>query len=288
VSETTAGARPETRGPLRRLLDVRGVGLPPPPVPYAEVDLATRDGVTLRGDLLLGPAGEGGGGPAVLLLHGFAAHRRKPAYVRAAARLARDAAVLALDLRGHGDSAGRCTLGDREVHDVVAGAAHLRRAGYGPVALVGASMGGTAALRAAGLLPGVADAVAAISAPAEFERDGRPAVDLLALLVRSAPLRFAARAALKVRVAGGWGHPIPSVRLVAGSAAPLLLVHGEDDAWFGPDHLDRLAAAAGPGAAVWREPAGFGHAEDGFATPFLDRLAAALEEVRHTGRWPDR
>jgi uncharacterized protein len=284
----TIGERPEVRSPLRRLLDVWGVGLPEPVVPFEEVAVRTRDGVELRGDLLHGPAAPADGGSAVLLLHGFAGHRRKPAYARLAHGLAADGAVLALDLRGHGASGGRSSLGDREVHDVAAGAAWLRRAGYGWVSLVGASMGATAALRATGRLPGIADAVVAISAPAEFEReDGTPAVAALARMMTSAGWRLAVQSALRVRVVRRWGAPVPSVRLIGAIApTPLLLVHGSDDGWFAPDHLDRLEAAAGEGAVSWREPPGFGHAEDGFTDEFVARLARAVRIVRTTGAWP--
>lgn len=284
------GARPETRGPLRRLLDVWGVALPPLSVPHEQVGFRTRDGVALVGDLLHGPAGPGGGGPAVVLLHGFAAHRRKPAYARLAERLSENTAVLALDLRGHGGSGGRSTLGDREVHDVRAAAAFLRAAGHPWIALVGASMGATAALRAAGQTPHLVHALAAISAPAEFVRDGAPAVALLARMMGSAPLRLVLQAALRIRVARAWGEPVPAVRLIGAiHPTPLLLVHGDDDAWFGSGHVERLTAAAAPATcAVWREPEGFGHAEDGFDDAFADRLAAGLLAVRSTGTWPGR
>jgi uncharacterized protein len=283
--------------PLRRVLDVWGIGVPPPAAAHDVIALRTRDGVDLVADLLHGPArptpgsadrAPSGRGPAVVLLHGFAAHRRKPAYGRLAARLARDAAVLVPDLRGHGASAGRSALGDREVHDVRAAAAHLRRAGYGPVALVGASMGATAALRAAGQTPGIADAVVAISAPSAFVRSGGvPAVAVLARMVTSPAWRAVLSAALRVRVVPAWSDPAPSVHLVGAiTPTPLLLVHGDDDGWFGVDHLDALEAAAGAPTAVWREPAGFGHAEDGFSPRFCDRLAEALAAVRADGRFP--
>jgi alpha-beta hydrolase superfamily lysophospholipase len=255
---------------------------------HRAVALRTRDGVTLRGDLLHGPAGPCGGGPAVLLLHGFAAHRRKPAYARLATRLAQDLAVLALDLRGHGGSAGRSSLGDAEVHDVRAACAWLRRAGHDRVVLIGASMGATAAIRAAGQTPGIAAAVCSISAPAAFVgAGGAPAVAALGRMMTSPPWRWALQAALRVRVARAWGAPASSEALVGAiSPVPLLLVHGADDAWFAVEHLDRLCRAAGEPTAVWREPPGFGHAEDGFSAAFADRLADAVAGVLAAGRWP--
>jgi uncharacterized protein len=262
--------------------------VPAPAVPHEVVGFSTRDRVRLTADLLHGPPARREG--AAIVLHGFAAHRRKPSYARLAERLAREVPVLVPDLRGHGASTGRSTLGDREVLDVRAAAAFLRGRGHRRVVLVGASMGATAALRAAALTPGVAAAVVAVSAPAAFvEEDGSPTVTVLGHLLRSAPLRSLLRAALGIRVAPAWADPTASERLVAGIApTPLLLVHGEDDGWFSLGHLDRLATAAGPHAAVWREPSGFGHAEDGFTPAFLDRVADAVAGVLATGRWPER
>lgn len=289
IAEASGGARPEIRSPLRRLLDVWGVALPDLDVPHETLRFRTRDGVELCADLLHGPAAPGAG-PAAVVLHGFAGHRRKPAYARLAQRLAREMAVLAVDLRGHGASGGRSSFGAAEVHDVRAAAALLRRRGHDWVALIGASMGATAALRAAGQTPGIADAIAAISAPAEFVGvEGRPPVALLSRMLDSTPRRLVLQTALRVRIASAWGAPAPPVALVGAIApTPLLLIHGNDDHWFEPEHLDRLAEAAGENTSVWCEPPGFGHAEDGFTDAFLDRLAVALSEVRRTGRWPDQ
>jgi uncharacterized protein len=273
------------RGAVRRLLDVWGF-VPGFALAHETVAITTRDGVTLAADYL--PATDGVQGPAVLLLHGFGAHRRKPAYVRLAERLAESTAVLVPDLRGHGQSGGRSTLGDREVHDVRAGVAWLRRAGHPWVAVVGASMGATAALRAVGQSPvGFADAVCAISAPAEFVTEGIPAVRALSRTMSSTVWRMAVEGALRVRIARAWGDPAPSIGLIDGIApTPLLVVHGADDAWFEPSHAERLHDAALAPKVIWREPAGFGHAEDGFSQPFAERLAAAVEAVYERGRWP--
>jgi len=149
------------RGPVRRCLETRGlVGS----FVSAHVDtrLEAADGTRLAGSLLPGPARAPA---AVLLLHGFAANRRKPAYARLADGLAQHLTVLALDLRGHGGSGGSSTLGDREAEDVAAGVRWLRRFGHRRVVLVGVSMGATAVLHAASRGSRV-DAVVTVSAPA--------------------------------------------------------------------------------------------------------------------------
>lgn len=255
------------------------------------ISLRTRDGVSLVGTYLPGPAASGPAGavPAVVLAHGFAGHRHKPAYALLAETLSERFAVLSVDLRGHGDSRGRCTLGDREALDVRAAASWLRCQGHDWVAAIGVSMGGTAVLRAAGSgHSGVLDAVCAVSAPAEFMRVGSPPVEALVRTMRSTTWRLLAEAVYRVRIARGWGHPTASVELVGAIApTPLLLVHGEDDHFFGPDHAERLFDAAREPRSLWREPEGFGHAEDGLSEAFDRRLGDALASVRRTGDWPD-
>src|SRR5690606_15181145 len=89
---------PPRRGPVRRYLEARGV-LGGHAAAHSHTRLVAADGTHLAGTLLAGPADAPG---AVLLLHGFAANRRKPAYARLADGLSRACGVLALDLRGHG------------------------------------------------------------------------------------------------------------------------------------------------------------------------------------------
>lgn len=278
----------EQRGLVRRLLDLWGF-VPDLALPHETVTVTTRDGVTLVGSYLPGPPGPADGRrPAVLLAHGFAGHRRKPAYAYLAQCLARDVAVLTLDLRGHGDSTGRSTLGDREVLDVRSGVAWLRAAGHGWIGLVGVSMGATAVLRAAGMGPaGLVDAVCSVSGPAEFARRDSPAVEALARTMTSTSWRLIVEACCNVRIARGWGDPADAATLVGRIApAPLLVVHGEDDHFFGVDHAERLHGAAGRPRTLWVEPPGFGHAEDGLSPAFVARLRCALEIVRAEGAWP--
>lgn len=298
-------ARPSPRrGPVRRVLETRGLlgGLDPAAL---TTRIRTDDGVLLEGSYLPGPPRA----PlALVLVHGFAAHRAKPAYSRLAAGLARVAPVLTLDLRGHGGSGGRCTLGDTEVADIAAGVRWLTAHGHPQVAAVGASMGATAVLHAAARGVPLAGVVT-VSAPAWFrDPPETAAMQRLDRLWRSPVQRWALRVLLGVtlegpRTWGGLDHPV----VLAGSVTvPWLVVHGVDDAYFPVDDARALVAAAGRSdahraahrgvhraahraarrAVLWAEPDGFGHAEDGFTPGFIDRLAQAVDDLGRLGRFP--
>jgi uncharacterized protein len=277
---------PGRRGPVRRYLETRGV-LGGHAAMHATARLQAADGTRLAGTYLPGPARAPA---AVLLVHGFAAHRRKPAYARLADGLARSLPVLALDLRGHGGSAGTSTLGDEEAGDVLAGVEWLHGVGHPRVVAVGLSMGGTSVLHAASRGAPVA-AVVTVSAPAWFRSE--PDTDALRRLHtvwarRSG--RTGLRVALGVRVAGPdrWQHPPHPADMATRIRVPLLVVHGADDAYFPPSDADALHAAAAGRSVVWHEPDGFGHAEDGISNGLVDRLGRAIATVARTGRFPPR
>ncbi|MBB5855607.1 alpha/beta fold hydrolase [Amycolatopsis umgeniensis] len=105
--------------------------------------------VTLRGTVT-------GTGPTVLLLH--AGGERRGVWAPVAAVLARRGLrTVAFDLRGHGDSSGKATT-LRQLADDVVGMIGSQRA---PIVLVGASIGGLAAI-AALADPAVADRAAGL------------------------------------------------------------------------------------------------------------------------------
>lgn len=283
------------RGPLRRYLETRGL-LGVHQAPHVDTRLVTADGARLAGTYLAGPNGPSGDGPrlggevAVLLLHGFAANRRKPAYARLADGLARHVPVLALDLRGHGGSSGVSTLGDREVADVVAGIGWLHRFGHPRVVVMGWSMGATAALHAASRGADL-DAVVTVSAPAWFRAPAENAATRRLERVWHSPLqRQALRRLLGVSLAppSAWSDPPHPVEMAATITRPLLVVHGADDGYFPVTDAQALVAAAGGDTQLWIEPAGFGHAEDGITPAFVDALGRAVVEVAATGRYPSR
>lgn len=277
------------RSPLRRAAHCWGL-TPGIGAPHSDVVITTPDGVRLRASYL----GASDAQQAVVVAPGFAGHRTKPAYALLAERLAERVAVLSVDLRGHGGSGGRCTFGAAEVLDVMAAARWLRDRGHHWVGAIGASMGGTAVLRAAGLARAAPfDAVCAISAPAVWGLNTTPAMRSLTRTITVGWYGALVGALVHVRIGRSpWSvqpGPRPPVELVDAIApVPLLLVHGEDDHYFPAEQARLLYAAAGEPRTLWIEPAGFGHAEDGFRRPFADRLAAAVADAAVTGRWPDR
>ncbi|MBW3620963.1 MAG: alpha/beta fold hydrolase [Actinobacteria bacterium] len=275
------------RGRVRRFLEARGhVG--GHRAPHVETRLVTEDGTRLSGTYLPGPVGTRG--PAVVLAHGFAANRRKPAYAYLADGLAQRMSVLALDLRGHGGSGGISTLGDREALDVAAGIAWLRAYGHRWVGAVGLSMGATSVLHA-GARGAPADAIVVVSATARFRMPAEtPPMQRLASVWHTPWKRHGLRALLRVRIVPptAWTSPGHPEDLVAGISAPLLVVHGDDDAYFPTDDARALAAGAAGPAALWIEPAGFGHAEDGITATFVEALSDAILEAHRTGRFPAR
>ncbi len=249
-----------------------------------EVHVAAADGVRLFGrHVRPGPAAHPDLG--VVLCHGFTWSASRPRVRAIAGRLARRAGVLACDFRGHGRSGGRSTVGDAEVLDVDAPVAWMRRHGYRRVATVGFSMGGSVVLRhaaraatTAGLVPESAvDAVVSVSAPSRwYVRDTVP-MRRIHWLCETAAGRLTTATLLRTRLNGRWVQVPESPVEVVGRIppTPLLIVHGDRDAFFPVEHGWALADAAG--GELWLE-AGFGHAE-GAATPALvDRIAAWLAE----------
>lgn len=271
------------RRALRRLLETRGLvgGLSRP---HVTVRLQASDGTRLAASLLPGPPGA----PAVVHLHGFGAHRRKPAYAGFVDVLAEHLTVLSVDLRGHGQSAGRSSLGDREVLDAQAAVAWLRARGHDWVAIVGISMGATSAVHTLAH-PDPPDAVVAISAPARLHPQPRSApMARLHTMWTSRPHRVGMRVVTGVRVVpvDDWAAPPDPADVVAASPVPVLLVHGIDDHFFDIAEWDEAARVAD--VPLWREPTGFGHAEDGLTIDFGRRIAAAVRAAHDQGRFPDR
>jgi pimeloyl-ACP methyl ester carboxylesterase len=233
------------------------------------LNMTSSDGVPLSGIHLPGP----GGDTAIAVCHGFTHHTRHPVTRVVLEALSRKAPVVALDMRGHGRSGGRTTVGDRELLDLDAAVRWARDAGYSRVATVGFSLGAAVALRQATAGTVRPDAVVAVSGPARWYSRETPAMRRVHWLLEQPHGRAVARL-LGVRLGSSWEVVPPSpVEVVAAVApVPLLLVHFAGDRYFSAAHAEALMAASGGHAELWTEP-GEGHGESGTDPGLAERIA---------------
>ena len=157
--------------------------------------------------------------------------------------------VLAIDLRGHGESeAARMTYGARERRDVLGAVDWLLARGYAPgaIGVLGASMGGVAGIGAAGEEPAIG-ALIVDSSCADFPAMMRahfraftklPSFFLLGTLLLSRPLTGENLARLR-----------PAELLRAIDRRPTLIIHASGDRLVPVDHARALAVAAN--ADLW-------------------------------------
>jgi putative redox protein len=192
-------------------------------------------------------------GPAqrgwAIFAHCFTCGKDSLAAIRISHALARAGiGVLRFDFAGGGDreAAPEQPTYATNVEDLVAAARAMTAAGMPPGLLVGHSLGGAAAIEAAGKLPGIA-AVATISAPADVEH-------VLAHFAPQDRARVEADGQAEVRIAGRpfvirrrflddlKGHDLEAC--VAALRRPLLVLHAPLDDAVGIEHASRLFRAA--------------------------------------------
>lgn len=267
-------------GMLRWLL-LRVYRIPPTPTnpTPAELGLLAEDvactavdGTTLRGWFLAaGPRA-----PAVVVLHGWGSAASD--LLRAApGLLAAGLSVLLIDVRGHGRSDRVDFMSmPRFAEDLEAAIAWLRaRPGVDPdrIGLVGHSVGAGACLLAASRDPrvGAVVAIAAMAHPAELIRSSRG--------LRPAPTLLASRVLSTIEDTIGHRFdafaPINTIRRVA---APVVVLHGDDDTTVPPRDAARLVDAAG-GTARLRLVPEAGHRAVAPFLPLVPELATFLRQA---------
>ncbi|WP_320785027.1 alpha/beta hydrolase [Streptomyces sp. CRN 30] len=249
-----------------------------PPVKPLRAYLRTSDGVRIDSVYDPGPVVYENQAPppsglAFVIAHGFTGDADRPHIRRIASVFTRYGAAVTFSFRGHGASGGRSTVGDREVHDLEAAVSWARRLGHDRVVTVGFSMGGSVVLRHAALFEDV-DAVVSVSSPARWYYRGTAPMRRLHWLVLRPAGRLVGRYGLRTRIHHRDWDPVPlspaeAVPRIA--PRPLLVVHGDSDAYFPLDHPRMLAEAAGDHGELWLEP-GMGHAEHAADTELLCRI----------------
>ncbi len=237
--------------------------------------LVTEDAVPIDAAHLPGP-----GDLAIVIAHGFTLSWQRPNVWRIANRLNETAGVVVFDFRGHGRSGGLSTLGDREIKDLDVAVAWARHLGYQRIAAVGFSMGASVVLRYAGLIGGI-DAVVSVSGPGRWYYRGTERMRRVHMAVEHRLGRLVTRRWLKTRVSpNGWKPvPVPPAEAAAKiSPTPLLIVHGDKDLYFPPEHARQLYLAANEPKELWLIP-GMGHAESATSNDLADKIGRWVEEA---------
>jgi pimeloyl-ACP methyl ester carboxylesterase len=217
---------------------------------------------------------------AIVVAHGFTLSWQRPNVWRIANRFNRAGGVFTFDFRGHGRSGGLSTLGDREIKDLDVVVAYARQLGYKRIAAVGFSMGASVVLRYAGLVGGL-DAVVSVSGPGRWYYRGTERMRWVHRAVERRFGRWVTRRLLKTRVSPqGWKLvPVPPAEAAARIApVPLLIVHGDKDLYFPPEHARQLYMAAREPKELWLLP-GMGHAEAATDSELVDRIARWVDHA---------
>jgi pimeloyl-ACP methyl ester carboxylesterase len=237
--------------------------------------LVTEDGIPIDAIHLPGPRDL-----AIVVAHGFTLSWQRPNVWRVANRFNQAAGVVTFDFRGHGRSGGLSTLGDREIQDLDVAVAYARELGYQRIAAVGFSMGASVVLRHAGLIGGL-DAVVSVSGPGRWYYRGTERMRWVHRAVERRAGRYVTRRWLKTRISpAGWKLiPVPPAEAAAKiSPVPLLIVHGDQDLYFPPEHARQLYMAAREPKELWLVP-GMGHAESACGQDLVDRIARWVDQV---------
>lgn len=197
--------------------------------------------------------------PIVVLSHGWGDSR-----VGALSRLepftAIAARIVLWDMRGHGEAGGTCSLGTREVDDLLALIAHLREPDANrPIVLYGWSLGAGVSIAAAARLGSAASRVRCVIAEAPYRVPQTPAARVHAILGLpwriNLPLAFSCiNLGLRGRLSPDKFDRAMHAEWLAKARVPLLVIHGEHDEVC-PIQDGRDIALAGDGKMIEVESA---------------------------------
>ena len=219
------------------------VGPPPAGFGAGPVSIAC-GGHALAGWFAPGSPGRG----AVVLMHGLRSDRRALAS-RMAMLARRGTAVLAVDLRAHGESGGASvTLGRREAEDAAAVLAWLRAAAPGErVGAIGISLGGAALALASRVAP--PDALVLESVFPDIDAAIRNRVELVA----GAAARWLTPllTAVGVGMTGLRAADLRPIEAVARYPGPVLVIGGGSDPLTTPSETRSLFDAAPGDKRLW-------------------------------------
>jgi len=212
--------------------------------PHQTFRVVTRDGVEIRGVHL-----QNDFDTLLIYCHGFSSCKNTLHIPRLAESFADEMDVIVFDFRGHGESGGATTFGDKELLDLDAVMQYAKRFGYARVVLMGSSMGGAIAIRYA------ADAaeVNAVITLGAFAHKQFSAASMMGLaLLKWSVSRAVVRYATPTRIERATPPYNPCEYVARISPRPFLIIHGERDPLIPLSHARELFAnAREPKTLLW-------------------------------------
>lgn len=204
--------------------------------PHVMFSARTRDGIEIRGVHL-----QSDNRTLLIYCHGFLGGKNYLHIQRWAQMLAEDMDVIVFDFRGHGESGGATTLGEKEVLDLDAVVNYAAAFGYARIVVMGSSMGGAVSIRYAAE-SNRPDAVITLGAFANkhFSRMAMAGLGLLKWSVSRRVMHHTYTTRIE--------HALPPYNprdfVARISPRPLLVLHGEYDPLIPLSHARELYAAA--------------------------------------------
>lgn len=239
--------------------------------PHTDFRVVTADGVEIRGVHL-----RAGFSTLLIYCHGFSTGKNYYHVRKWAELLANDLDVIAFDFRGHGESGGATTFGEKETLDLDAVVQYAKRFGYERIVVMGSSMGGGIAIRYAADSKGV-DAVITMGAYANKQFSTRAMMGL-GVLKWSVTRRVIDRTTTtRIESAQPPFDPRDFVSRI--SPRPLLVIHGEYDPLIPVAHAKELAEHAGEPKTLDIIPRG-GHDVENLNVRTKTRILRWLAETR--------
>ncbi|HSI16125.1 MAG TPA: alpha/beta fold hydrolase [Sphingomonas sp.] len=252
----------------------------PAVAPAMDLHLRARDGLAIAATFWPGRSDHA---PAILLLHGNGASRAAEA-ATAAWLSQRGYAALTIDFRGHGESASAPhSFGLFEARDAAAAFVWLKQRQHGaPVAVLGVSLGGAAALLGeSGPLPAQAFILQAVYPDIRHAIRNRLVATgrvsafgwLEPLLSNQARLRF-----------GVWPDALAPIRAARRLSCPVLVIGGTEDRYTLPAETRALYdAVSAPKRLWWAAGADHAATSSDVSPAYRDTLLTFLRQTVGTG-----
>ena len=250
--------------------------VPAASLPARDLVIRTSDGLSLAATYRPGRLADS---PGVLMLHGNGASRAAAA-ANAAWLADRGYAVLAIDFRGHGESSpAPHSFGLFESRDAAAAFAWLKRSQHGaPVATIGISLGGAAALLGA-RRPLPADAMILQAVYPDIRHAIRNRI--AAVTVRPAGLLLEPLLSYQsLPRLGAWPERLAPLSAIRAYRGRVLVIGGGRDLYTPPAETKALFDAAPGRKGLWIAP-GVDHAQtsDLATDAYRARILAFLRET---------